>query len=175
KSGRGVRLTDAAAVLVDHTQRMLLVMESAEAEFDAQRNRVFGEITVAAFPTAARGLAPLALQSLRSVCPQLSVVLTEQDPPESVPLLVRGDVDLVIAQDWENAPLPQLEGLSKTPLLDDIADLALPPGHPLARREMGDLDDLRAHIESSWGRSGAMRSDMRIPGRGGEQWLVYTL
>jgi len=52
-------------------------------------------------------------------------VLTEQDPPESVPLLVRGDVDLVIAQEWENAPLPQLEGLSKTPLLDDIADIAL--------------------------------------------------
>src|ERR1017187_3663669 len=123
KSGRAERLTDALAVLVDHTQRMLLVMESAEAEFDPQRNRVFGEITVAAFPTAARGLAPLALQSLRSVCPELSVVLTEQDPPESVPLLVRGDVDLVIAQDWENAPLPQLEGLSKTPLLDDIIPL----------------------------------------------------
>jgi len=154
---------------------MLLVMESAEAEFDAQRNRVFGEITVAAFPTAARGLAPLALQSLRSVCPELSVVLTEQDPPESVPLLVRGDVDLVIAQDWENAPLPQLEGLSKTPLLDDIADIALPPGHPLARREMVDLDDLRSDRWITWGQTGSMLSDMHIPARWCDQWLVYTL
>jgi DNA-binding transcriptional LysR family regulator len=175
KNGRGVRLTDAAAVLVDHTQRMLLVMESAEAEFDAQRNRVFGEITVAAFPTAARGLAPLALQSLRNVCPQLGVVLTEQDPPESVPLLVRGDVDLVIAQDWENAPLPQLEGLSKTPLLDDIADIALPPGHPLARREIVDLDDLRSDRWITWGQTGSMLSDMHIPARWCDQWLVYTL
>src|ERR1700678_633702 len=74
RSGRSVRLTDAAAALVARTQRMLSEMESAEAEFDAQRNRVFGQITVAAFPTAARGLAPLALQNLRSLCPQLEVV-----------------------------------------------------------------------------------------------------
>jgi molybdate transport repressor ModE-like protein len=113
RSGRGVRLTDAAAALVAHTERMLSEMESAEAEFDAQRNRVFGQITVAAFPTAARGLAPPALQSLRSLCPHLEVVLTEEDPPESIPLLVRGDIDLVIAQDWENAPLPPLEASRK--------------------------------------------------------------
>jgi molybdate transport repressor ModE-like protein len=64
KKGRGVCVTDAAAGLVAHTKRMLALMESAEAEFDAQRNSVFGHITVAVFPTAARGLAPQALQSL---------------------------------------------------------------------------------------------------------------
>ena len=67
-------------------------------------------------------------------------MLTEEDPPESIPLLLHGDIDLVIAQDWETAPLPQLEGLSKAPLLDDIADIALHPRHPLETR-MIDLDD----------------------------------
>src|ERR1019366_10700365 len=98
RNGRGVRLTDAATVLVAHTERMLSLMESAEAEFDAQRNSIFGQITVAAFPTAARGLAPHALRSLLSICPQLRVVLTEQEPPESIPLLVRGEVDLGFLQ-----------------------------------------------------------------------------
>jgi hypothetical protein len=60
---------------------------SAEAEFDAQRNSIFGQVTVAAFSTAARGLAPQALQSLRRICPQLRVVLTEQEPSDLVPLL----------------------------------------------------------------------------------------
>jgi DNA-binding transcriptional LysR family regulator len=175
RSGRGVRLTDAAAALVAHTQRMLSEMESAEAEFDAQRNRVFGQITVAAFPTAARGLAPLALQNLRSLCPQLQVVLTEEDPPESIPLLARGDIDLVIAQDWENAPLPQLEGLSKAPLLDDVADIALPPRHPLAKRGMIDLDDLRSDPWITWGQTGSVLSDMHLPARWCDQWLVHTL
>ena len=154
RSGRGVRLTDAAAALVAHTQRMLSEMESAEAEFDAQRNRVFGQITVAAFPTAARGLAPLALQNLRSLCPQLQVVMTE---------------------DWENAPLPQLEGLSKAPLLDDVADIALPPRHPLAKRGMIDLDDLRSDPWITWGPTGSVLSDMHLPARWCDQWLVHTL
>lgn len=175
RSGRGVRLTDAAAVLVAHTQRMLSEMESAEAEFDAQRNRVFGQITVAAFPTAARGIAPLALQNLRGSCPQLQIVLSEQDPPESVPLLVRGDVDLVIAQDWENVPLPQLKGLSRRPLLDDIADIALHRSHRLARREIVDLDDLRSERWITWGQTGSLLSDIHLPARWCDQWLVYTL
>ena len=164
-NGRGVRLTDAAAMLVAHTQQILSLMESAEAEVDAQRDTVFGRITVAAFPTAARGLAPHALQRLHDVCPQLRVVLTEQDPPDAVALLVRGDLDLVIAQDWENAPLPALDGLSKSPLMDDIADIALPASHPLARREMLDLDDLR-RIDGSLGvktdPSSAARTSRRV-------------
>jgi molybdate transport repressor ModE-like protein len=175
RNGRGVRLTDAATALVAHTERMLSLMESAEAEFDAQRNSIFGQITVAAFPTAARGLAPHALQSLRSICPQLTVVLTEREPNESVPLLVRGDVDLVIAQDWENAPLPQLEGLSKTPLLDDIADIAMHASHPLAGREIIDLDDLRSDRWITWEQNGPTLSDEHYPARWCLEWLVHTL
>ena len=55
RNGRGVRVTDAAAALVAHTQRMLTLMENAEADFEAKRDSIFGRITVAAFPTAARG------------------------------------------------------------------------------------------------------------------------
>jgi DNA-binding transcriptional LysR family regulator len=105
----------------------------------------------------------------------LQVVLTEEDPPESIPLLARGDIDLVIAQDWENAPLPQLEGLSKAPLLDDVADIALPPRHPLAKRGMIDLDDLRSDPWITWGQTGSVLSDMHLPARWCDQWLVHTL
>jgi len=59
RNGRSVRLTDAATMLVEHTARMLLLMENAEAEFDAQRNSIFGQITVAAFPTAAAVSHPM--------------------------------------------------------------------------------------------------------------------
>jgi molybdate transport repressor ModE-like protein len=175
RSGRGVRLTSPAAVLVEHTQRMLSLLESAEAEFDAQRENVFGQVAVAAFPTAARGLAPAALEGLRASYPQLRVVICEREPPESVPALIRGDVDLVIGQDWENAPLPQPEGLERAHLLDDVADIALYPGHPLASREVVDLDDLRSDPWITWGQTGADSGDMHIPARWCDQWLVYTL
>jgi DNA-binding transcriptional LysR family regulator len=173
-NGRGVRLTDAAAMLVGRTQQILSLMESAEAEFDAQRGTVFGQITVAAFPTAARGLAPHALRTLRDTCPQLRVVLIEQEPREAVALLIRGDCELVITQDWENAPLPQLQYLSKAQLLDDIADIALPASHPMSRREIVDLDDLRSEQWITWGQGPAI-SDAHIPASWCRDWLVHTL
>src|SRR5450631_103853 len=175
RKGRGVRVTDAASALVAHTQRMIALMENAEADFDAQRNSIVGHITVAAFPTAARGLAPHALRSLCDTCPQLTVVLTEQEPPVSVPSLVHGDVDLVIAQDWANAPLPPLEGLSKAPLLDDIADIALPASHPLAARDTINLDDLRSARWISGGHTASSVSETHIPSKWCDQWLEYTL
>jgi molybdate transport repressor ModE-like protein len=175
KKGRGVCVTDAAAGLVAHTKRMLALMESAEAEFDAQRNSVFGHITVAVFPTAARGLAPQALQSLCNSHPQLKVTLTEQDPPESVPSLVRGDVDLVIAQDWANVPLPTHGGLSRVPLLDDIADIALHASHPLAGRDIINLDDLRSERWITWGQYASTADATHLPAKWCDQWLVHTL
>jgi molybdate transport repressor ModE-like protein len=175
RNGRGVRVTDAAATLVAHTQRMMALMENAEADFDAQRNGIFGHIGVAAFPTAARGLAPKALRNLGDTYPQLTVALTEQEPPVSVPSLIRGEVDLVIAQDWANAPLPPLEGLSKAPLLDDIADIALPASHPLAGRETIDLDDLRSERWITWKHPESSVSDTHVPAIWCDQWLAYTL
>src|ERR1035438_106301 len=78
RNGRGVRVTDAAAALVAHTQRMIALMEYGEADFDAQRNSIFGHIRVAAFPTAARGLAPPGLRRPRDTCLPFAVVLRIQ-------------------------------------------------------------------------------------------------
>jgi DNA-binding transcriptional LysR family regulator len=174
-NGRGVRLTEAAAALASHAPRILALMDSAEAEFDAQRETIFGQITMAAFATAARGLVPRALQTLGRRHPRLRVVLSEQEPPESIPLLVRGDLDLVISQDWENAPRPSLEGLSEAPLLDDIADVALPESHPMAGRKSVHIDDLRSDPWITWEQTGPTRSNEQYPARWCREWLVYTL
>jgi DNA-binding transcriptional LysR family regulator len=164
RNGRGVRLTDAATLLVSHTARVLSALELAEAELDAHRSAVAGRLTIAAFPTAVRGLAPRALQRLTTQHPQLEVVLREQEPQESIPLLVKGDVDLVIAQDWANAPLALPEGLSRAPLLEDLADVALPKTHPLAKRASLSLTELAGARWISW-----------HPGTICHDWLVHTL
>src|SRR6266498_1868651 len=56
KNGRGVRLTDAALLLVHRTCDVMTTLEQAEGELDEKRNEVFGRVLVSAFPTAARGL-----------------------------------------------------------------------------------------------------------------------
>ena len=133
RHGRGVRLTDAANALVARTHRVLSLLEEAEAELEAKDTAVAGQITIAAFATAARGLAPQAIRALRAKYPQLAITFHEQEPHESIPRLVRRDVDVIIINDWHNAPIALPEGLTKAPLFDDVADIALPPGHRLAK------------------------------------------
>jgi DNA-binding transcriptional LysR family regulator len=175
RDGRCVRLTDPATALVEHTQRMLTLMEQAEADVDARRSGVFGQIAVAAFPTALRGLAPYALEHLKRTCPGLKVALAEQEPPEAMALLLRAELDLVIAQDWANAPLPKIEGISKAPLLEDIADIALPRNHRLAKRKIVDLDDLRSEPWIALGQTSPLADDAHLPDTWCREWLVYTL
>ena len=150
RHGRGVRLTDAAQALVSRTHRVLSLLEEAEAELDATDAGVAGRITIAAFATAARGLAPQAIAALRKKYPQLAITFHEQEPHESIPKLVRRDVDLIVINDWENAPLALPEGLTKAPLFDDIADIALPPGHRYAGAKNVKLSQLAGEEWIAW-------------------------
>ncbi|GAA0549704.1 LysR family transcriptional regulator [Actinomadura livida] len=142
RNGRGVRLTDAAELLVAHAERILSLVEQAQADLEAHRGSVVGQLTVAAFPTAVRGLMPAALGILRADHPDLRILVREEDPNQSMPLVSRGDFDMAVVQDWNNEPLPLPEGLCKGVICDDVADVALPAGHPLAGRDAIDLKEL---------------------------------
>jgi molybdate transport repressor ModE-like protein len=164
RSGRGVKLTDAAALLVSHTGQMLSILEGAEAELDEHRETIVGELKVAAFSTAIRGLAPHAFRLLQKSHLKLTVILVEREPQGALALLERGDVDMVVATDWLNAPLPLGRGLSKVPLMEDVADIAVPLGHRLASRKEVNLADLAHEEWVAWHR-GSICHD----------WLVHTL
>ena len=150
RHGRGVRLTDAATALVSRTQHVLSLLEEAEAELEATDTAVAGQITIAAFSTAARGLAPQALRGLLGKHRQLGITFHEQEPHQSIPNLVRRDVDLIIINDWENAPLALPEGITRAPLFDDVADIALPAKHRLAKAKTVKLSDLSGEAWIVW-------------------------
>lgn len=142
RNGRGVRLTDAAQLLVAHAEGILAMVERAEADLEAHRGVVVGELSVAAFPTAIRGLIPPALVSLRADHPGLRVLVKEYDPFASLPLVARGDLDMAIVQDWNNEPFAVPDGLVRGSICEDVADVALPAAHPLADREVVDVKEL---------------------------------
>lgn len=139
RHGRGVRITDAALLLVQHAEEILARVEQAESDFEAHRGDVAGQLSISAFPTAARGLLPTAVTELTRTYPRLDVRLAETEPPEAVREVARGSVDLAVVQDWESLPLAVPEELARQPLIDDVADLALPTTHPLARHKTVDL------------------------------------
>jgi molybdate transport repressor ModE-like protein len=164
KQGRGVRLTDVGRRLVAHTEQVLSTLEEAEAELESSRDTVTGRLVIAAFATGARGLAPQALATLAVEHPQLQPMLRELEPADSIPMLARRDVDVAILQDWANAPLALPPGLSKAPVLDDVADIALPAGHRLARATQVRLDDLATEPWITW-----------LEGSICHDWLLHTL
>lgn len=164
RSGRGVRLTDAALLLVGHAERILSLVAEAEADLEAQRGSVVGKIRVAAFATAARGIMPHALRDTITRHPQLTVEFHECEPQTALPQVVRGDFDIAVVQDWQNSPMPFPEGLEKTSLLDDPAEIALPSSHRLADRDSVALIDL---ADEEW--VGAPPGDIC------HAWLCHTL
>ncbi|WP_405770130.1 LysR family transcriptional regulator [Streptomyces sp. NBC_00080] len=164
KQGRGVRLTDAGRLLADHASRILSQVELAQSDLEAQRGQVVGELRLSAFPTAARGLFPVALAELRKAHLGLRLRSCELEPERGVAGVVRGDLDLAVVLDWYNKPMPVPDGLVKAPILDDPADVAMPAGHPLADRDEVDLGEFAEDEWITWGE-----------GEFCHEWLMFTL
>ncbi|MFD5494298.1 LysR family transcriptional regulator [Streptomyces sp. NPDC127091] len=165
REGRGVRLTDAAHHLVATAQELLAIVERAETELEERRGVPSGRLTVAAFPSAARGLMPSVLADLAVRHPALDARLTEVDPHLSVDLVAKGAVDLVVAHDWDIAPLPAPAGVEQVVVGDDLCDLLVPSGHPFAERGTAVRRE----------ELGGERWICQPPGRVCHEWLVRTL
>lgn len=164
KNGRGVRLTDAGRLLAGHAARIISQVELAQADVEAQRGCAVGELGIGAFPTAMRGLLPPALSALRAGHPQLRPRVREQAPEDSMAAVVRGDIDLALAIDWYNKRMPVPAELTRTHLLDDSCDVAVPAGHRLAGRSEVSLAEFAADEWISWNE-----------GQFCHEWLVFTL
>jgi DNA-binding transcriptional LysR family regulator len=134
RAGRGVRLTDAALVLVRHAEALLDRAELAEAELAAAAGSVAGRARIAAFQSVALRLAPPAMHALARDAPGLRCELVEAEPEKSLPALALGDIDLVLADEWQHQPHSRPPGVDRHDLHRDPVQLVLPEGHPVARR-----------------------------------------
>lgn len=164
KNGRGVRLTDAGQLLADHAARILSQVALAQSDIEARRGQVVGEVRIGAFPTAARGLFPAAISTLRRQHPELGVQSREMEPEQAIRHVIRGDLDLAVVLDWSNKRLPVPGGLAQAHLLDDAPDVAMPADHALAGRSEVDLAEFAEDEWVSW-----------PAGEFCHEWLVFTL
>lgn len=134
RAGRGVRLTDAGIVLAGHAERLLDGVRLAEAELASAAERVAGRVRVASFQSVALNLAIPAIRDLAVLEPALRCELIEAEPESSLPALTLGDVDVVLADEWQHQPRPLLPGVDRHDLFRDPVHVVLPEGHPVAER-----------------------------------------
>jgi DNA-binding transcriptional LysR family regulator len=106
-----------------------------------------GRLRVGAFASAAGTIVPRAVSAFRRLRPGIVVDLLLMDPPEAVPALRRGDLDLAVTEEGGFEADPKLDGLGVERLMDDMLYASLPGDHPLATRRAVALADLR---EEDW-------------------------
>jgi DNA-binding transcriptional LysR family regulator len=160
RSGRSVRLTTAGERLVAHTERVLAVLEEAQADIDEVAKGVAGKLNTCAFPTAARALLVPALTRLREINPRLQVTLTDLEPEESIPALKTGQLDLVLTYEFDHLPEPEDPGVERHQLMTEPMFVALPTGHPRAAGPVS-ISDLK---DEQWivGRDGSTFLEVQI-------------
>jgi len=96
RTGRGVTLTEAGAVLLEHARQVLSTMDAAADALGAATGRVSGEVRLGLPPTVAHVLALPLTQALRQRYPAVSVTVMEGYSGHVLDWLSRGAVDIGI-------------------------------------------------------------------------------
>ncbi|MCP3819688.1 LysR family transcriptional regulator [Streptomyces sp. A3M-1-3] len=140
--GRRMRLTEAGETLVRHADVILGSLSAAEQQLTALTRLRTGRVRVCAFPSANATLIPEALARLAAGYPGVRVELLEDEPPESLRRLVRGECDLTLAFTYPGLHEEVPDEVVEILLMEDQLTVLLPAGHPLARRRSVKLADL---------------------------------
>ena len=146
KSGRGVRLTGQARVVLAHASVVQAQFERARAELAAFADGTIGTVAVAGFSTAISGLVAPAIRSLACTRPGITVTAVEIEPPDLFTRLDSGDLDVAVAVDHRRVPPRNDPHYHRIDLLSDPMEAALPVDHPLAGAAEVELADLAGDV-----------------------------
>jgi DNA-binding transcriptional LysR family regulator len=126
KSGRRVRLTPAAELLVEHTTALLERVELLESELGEFGSAPSGTVRMAVFQSAALGIIPQALTLLATEHPTLRVEITQREPESALAAVWAREFDLVIAEQYPGHAAPRSDELDREPLCSDMIRLGAP-------------------------------------------------
>jgi DNA-binding transcriptional LysR family regulator len=130
--GRGLSLTPAAMILVGHTDALLARLDAAEADLAALRDQVAGHVSLSTFASAARSIVPAAWAALAASAPQVRLDVTQMEPEEALPAVLRGETDVAVAHEYDLLPRPLDPLFERRELRLDPVVIAVPASHSLA-------------------------------------------
>lgn len=128
KSGRRVRLTEAAQRLVRHADAITGAIAAAEADLASMQQAVTGTLRVSAFPTAARAVMPPVMTALSRLHPELRVTLRDLEADESLTALRNDEIDIAIVDDYGDGSRVTDPGLEVCEFMRDLIYLATANG-----------------------------------------------
>ncbi|MGV9774784.1 LysR family transcriptional regulator [Streptosporangium sp. NPDC003464] len=146
RTARSAELTDAGRRLVEHAERILSMVETAESDLSAQAATPSGRVTVTAFPTAAVAFAPALARTLRRHT-ALTLRMGQGRSGRGMREVQSGEVDIALVDDWYGR-VRESDTLRVFPLLHDPLVLVVPRKHRLA--SLDEPVDLRELRDEPW-------------------------
>lgn len=143
RSPRGVRLTDAGRLLVEHATTALGELDTARAAIARLGQRVAGRLAVGAIPTAGMSLVPQAVARLLASHPDVDVELHEGSTPALAERVAAGVLDLAVVALRPAGREHDFGALRPELLLVDPLRVAVAASHRLATRGRVDVGELR--------------------------------
>lgn len=135
--GRGVRLTPAGEILLEHVEESFAVLARARARLEARRDLVEGELVIGTSDTNACYVLPPVLAAFRDRYPGVELRLSNRPSPATEAQVLAHEVDVgFVTLPAESAGLETERMVTR----EDVAIFA--PDNPLATRKrirMGDL------------------------------------
>jgi DNA-binding transcriptional LysR family regulator len=132
-AGRGVALTPAGRALVQTATEIAVAIERAEGRWREFMHRPAGQVTMVTFPTGGEMLFPGVLTRLAEV-PEVELICSDEDGITIDFADLTPDHDIVLADSPTTSATWHERGLQVVPLMSEPLDVALPEGHPLARK-----------------------------------------
>ena len=134
---RSVRLTAAGQLFLPRAIRILEEVEAAKREASDAKACLGGTLTIGVLPTIAPYLLPAALTAFVKAHPAVEVIVHEDTTARLLRLARAFEIDFALASEPINDDRVEIQELFVEELL-----LAVPPKHPLAKKERVQPEDL---------------------------------
>ena len=148
REAHSVRPTAAAEVLSAGARDVLAALLQFEDQAAAVKVGERGRVRMASFPSAGAILLPRALEKLLVDSPGIEVLLDEGEPETLLPRLLEGDLDVMLAYEYNVVPRTWPTGLTCQTVLKESLILAAPSGLAEAKERMN--GGLVAFADEHW-------------------------
>jgi molybdate transport repressor ModE-like protein len=141
RSPRGVVLTGAGEALAARATQVLDVLAAARADLDRLAGSIAGEVRIASVASAAATVVSAAVGTLRDTGPGIDVSVVAAEPERGIGLLLTGDVDVAVVDEYDYVPLALPEAAVVRELGVEPLVVVRPAGPSRRRVDLVDLAD----------------------------------
>ena len=142
RTNRGVVPTQFGEALVKHGKLVLAQISAAVQELDDLSEGLAGRVVVGTLLAASSQILPFAIRSLRAQRPKVSVVVRDGTNDFLMPLLLSGELDMVVGRLTE---FRYREELVQEVLCEQKIAFICRKSHPLAKRGSVSSEDLKRY------------------------------